>query len=112
MEEIVFACTINPAELGKRVDQIASLVPQVLARRLHGLTLTLEFRAEAAQDVRDFVAEESRCCPFFSFDVDEIDRGPRLVISPPPGGEAMLEVLDAGFAGDRSRLRAMFEGAS
>ena len=111
MKEIGFACTIDPAGLGKRVDQLDSLVPQVQARRRGGLTLTLEFQAEAAQGIWAFVAEESRCCPFFSFEVQEIDLRVRLVISTPPGGEAMLEALDAGFAGNRSKLRARFEVA-
>jgi hypothetical protein len=100
VEPIDFACTIDPAGRGQRVEQLDSLVPQVLALRRDGLTLALEFPAEAAQDVRAFVVEESRCCPFFAFGVDEIDQGLRLAIRTPPGGEAMLDALHAAFAGD------------
>jgi hypothetical protein len=70
------------------------------------LTLALVFPAEATQAVQAFVVEESRCCPFFSF---EIDQGLRLGIRTPPGGEAMLEALQAAFAGNPARLRAKFE---
>jgi hypothetical protein len=53
--------------------------------------------------------EESKCCPVFSFEIDEIDQGLRLGIRTPPGGEAMLEVLQAAFAGNPAKLRAKFE---
>ena len=106
MEPIDFACTIDPAGLKQRVNQLDSLVPQVLELRRDGLTLALVFRAEAAQDVHAFVVEESKCCPFFSF---EIDQGLRLGIRTPFGGEAMLEVLQAAFAGNPAKLGAKFE---
>jgi hypothetical protein len=106
VEPIDFACTIDPAGLKQRVNQLDSLVPQVLGLRWDGLTLALAFPAEAAQDVQAFVVEESRCCPFFSF---EIDQGLRLEIRTPPGGEAMLEALQAAFAGNPAKLRAKFE---
>jgi hypothetical protein len=109
VEPIDFACTIDPAGLKQRVDQLDSLVPQVLGLRRDGLTLTLAFPAEAAQDVQAFVVKESSCCPFFAFEIDEIDQGLRLGIRTPPGGEAMLEVLRAAFAGDAVKLRAKFK---
>jgi MerR family transcriptional regulator, copper efflux regulator len=112
MEPIDFACTIDPAGLGQRVNQLDSLIPQVQERRRDGLTLTLAFPAEAAEDVQAFVVEESRCCPFFSFEVKELDHGLRLGIRTPPGGEAMLDALQAAFAGNAAKLRARFEAAT
>jgi hypothetical protein len=111
VEPIDFACTIDPAGLRQRVDQLDSLVPQVLGLRRDGLTLALAFPAQAAPDVQAFVVEESRCCPFFSFQVDETDQGLRLGIRTPPGGEAMLKALQAAFAGNPAELRATFETA-
>ena len=67
------------------------------------------FPAEAAQDVQAFVVEESKCCPVLSFEIDEIDQGLRLGIRTPSGGEAMLEVLQAAFAGNPAKLGAKFE---
>jgi hypothetical protein len=75
------------------------------------LTLTLEFPAETAQDVQA-VIKESRCCPFFSFQVDEINQRLRLEIRTPPGGEAMLEALQATFAGNAAKLRTRFEAVT
>ena len=109
MEPIDFACTIDPAGLKQRVNQLDSLVPQVLGLRRDGLTLALTFPAGAAQDVQAFVAEESNCCPFFSFEIDQTDQWLRLGIRTPPGGEAMLEALQAAFAGNPAKLRAQFE---
>jgi MerR family transcriptional regulator, copper efflux regulator len=111
VEPIEFACTIDPAGLRQRVDQLDSLVPRVLGLRRDGSTLALSFPAEAAQDVQAFVVEESRCCPFFSFEIDEIDQGLRLGIRTPPGGAAMLDALQAAFAGNATKLRARFETA-
>jgi hypothetical protein len=108
VEPIDLACTIDPAGLKQRVDQLDALRPQVQGLRRDGLALALAFPAEAAQDVRAFVVEESRCCPFFSFEIDELDHGLRLGIRTPPGGEAMLDALQAGFAGDPAELRASF----
>jgi hypothetical protein len=109
VESIEFACTVDPAGLKQRVNQLDTLRPQVRRLRRDGLTLELAFPAEAARGVRAFVVEESKCCPFFSFEVDEIDQGLRLGIRTPPGGEAMLDALQAAFAGDATRLRARFE---
>jgi hypothetical protein len=112
VEPIDFACTIDPAGLKQRVKQLDALVPRVLGLRRDGLTLTLEFPAETASDVRGFAVEESRCCPFFSFEVDEIDQGLRLGIRTPPGGEAMLDALHTAFAGNAAKLRARFEAVT
>jgi hypothetical protein len=109
VEPIDFACTIDSAGLKQRVNQLDALGPRVLTSRRDGLTLTVEFPAEATQDVQAFVAEESRCCPFFSFQVHEIDQGLRLGIRTPPGGEAMLDALQAALAGNAAKLRARFE---
>jgi hypothetical protein len=109
VEPIEFVCTIDPAGLEQRVDQLDSLVPQVRGLRRDGLALALAFPAAAAEDVRAFVVEESRCCPFFSFEVDGTDQGLQLAIRTPPGGEAMLDALQATFAGDATQLRARFE---
>jgi hypothetical protein len=105
VEPIDFACTIDPAGLRQRADQLDALVPQVSRLRRDGLTLALVLPAEAARDVQAFVVGESRCCPFFSFEVDEIDQGLRLAIRTPPGGAAMLDALQAAFAGDGTKLR-------
>jgi hypothetical protein len=112
VEPTDFACAIDPAELRQRGDQLDSLVQQLLTLRRDGLTLALEFPAEAAQEVRAFVVEESRCCPFFAFEIDETDQRLRLGIRTPPGGAAMLGALQATFAGDATKLRASFEAAT
>ena len=109
MESIDFACTIDPAGLKQRVNQLDTLSPQVLGLRRDGLTLALTFPVEAAHDIQAFVAEESKCCPFFLFEVDELDQGVRLAIRTPPGGEAMLDALHAAFTGNAARFRASFE---
>jgi hypothetical protein len=109
---VTLSCTIDPAGLRRRADQLDSLVRQVLERRRDGSTLTLEFPAQAAQEVRAFVVEESRCCPFLSFEVDEVDQRLRLGIRTPPGRAAMLDALHAAFAGDTTKLHARFQPAT
>jgi MerR family transcriptional regulator, copper efflux regulator len=109
VEPIDFACTIDPAGLKQRVNQLDTLASQVQGLRRDGLALELAFPAEAAQDVQAFVVEESRCCPFFSFEIDDTDQGLRLGIRTPPGGQAVLDALQAAFAGNATKLRAKFE---
>jgi hypothetical protein len=111
VEPIDFACVIDPQGLQQRIDQLDVLVPQVLGLRRDGLTLTLAFPAEAAQDVQAFVGEEQKCCPFFAFELDQLDRGLRLGVRTPPGGAAMLEALQAAFVGNAAKLRAKFEAS-
>jgi hypothetical protein len=60
VEPTDFACVIDSAGPGQRVHQLATLRPQALGLRRDGLALTLEFPAEAAQDVQAFAADESR----------------------------------------------------
>jgi len=112
VEPIDFACTIDPAGLKQRVDQLDALAPQVRGLQRDGSALALAFPAEAARAVEAFVVEESKCCPFFSFEVDELDQGLRLAIRTPPGGEAMLDALQAAFAGNATKLHARFEAVT
>jgi hypothetical protein len=102
VERIDLVCTIGLADISRRADLLKSLVPQVLARRREERTVTVDLPSTAEEELRGFIAEESRCCPFFSFRLDRIAEGVRLTVETPPGGEAMLGVLGAAFDHDGS----------
>lgn len=64
--------------------------------------ITLRFDAGAADDVREFVAAESRCCGFFGFEVSRTDTEVRLRVTAPAAAQPMLDALAAVFADDAS----------
>lgn len=47
--------------------------------------------------LKEFVAVESECCPFFKFSIGSAGAGPTLDVSAPEGGEEAIRPLVAGF---------------
>jgi hypothetical protein len=86
-----------------------TLVPQVVAHRREDRILNIDVPAAAEEIVREFVAEESKCCSFFSFRIDDVEDGLRLTMETPPGGEGMLAALEAAFRPGASKVPARFE---
>ena len=109
MERTNFVCTIGLADIRRRAHLLDTLVPQVLTRRREERTVTVDFPAVGEEEVGSFIAEESRCCSFFSFRLDRIAEGVRLTLETPPGGEAMLSALEAAFDPSGSPGRARLE---
>lgn len=109
MERTDFVCTIGLADITRRAELLNALVPQVLARHGEQRTVTIDFLAAAEEEVRGFIAEESRCCPFFLFRLDRFAEGVRLTVETPPGGEAMLGALKAAFDPGGRAVRARIE---
>lgn len=97
MEQTEFVCTIGLADTELRTVLLDTLVPEVLARRREDRTFSVDVPISAEGSVRSFVAEESTCCPFFSFRIDRSAERLRLTVEAPPGGGAMLDVLAAAF---------------
>ena len=106
-----FACTMGLADVVRRATLLEALVPKILARRRRERTLAIDLTPAAEEEARGFIAEDSKCCPFFSFRLDRIAQGVRLTVETRPGGEAMLDALEAAFAPTGSPVRARFEAA-
>ena len=87
------ACTLAPADLAARREEIRALLRRALIQRERGKgSLRLVFRHSEATEaaVRDLVRRESECCAFLSFALTlEADRIV-LDVSGPPGSESVL----------------------
>lgn len=74
------ACTLDTRSFEARLAWIAALNARALTKSRRGdLALTLEYRREALDDVRDLVRGEQTCCAFLDFSLDE--RGDNLVLT-------------------------------
>lgn len=96
-KSIPIACSLDQAGLADRACSIAALGERLLAVETRGPRATLEFEPGAAAAVAEFVAEESRCCPFFEFEQDANPRSVRLAIGVPEDGKGALRSIVAGF---------------
>ena len=66
MEPTDFVCKLEVADIPRRTRLLEMLVPQVVAHRREDRILNIDVPAAAEEIVREFVAEESKCCSFFS----------------------------------------------
>lgn len=109
MEPTDFVCKLEVADIPRRTRQLETLVPQVVARRRKGRILTIDVPAATEEFVRAFVADESKCCSFFSFRIDRVSDCVRLTVETPSEGEAMLDALETVFDPNPSSVPARFE---
>jgi hypothetical protein len=96
-ETIPIACSLGQADLPERAELLARLGQRLAGVEAGGLAARLRFPAEDEDQLRQFIALESSCCPFFSFDLAEA--GDRLVlrVRAHEGGEWAVRGLVAGF---------------
>ena len=90
------ACSLGRAELAQRAELLRALGGRLVALDAEGPRATLRF-SEAADELRNFVAAESTCCPFFRFELSESGGLTDLRIAVPEDGEDALRGLVAGF---------------
>ncbi len=78
--ELPIACTLDTGSFKERAAWIGALNARSLtSSRRHDLTLTLEYRPEARDDIRKLVRGEQACCAFLDFDLDE--RADKLILT-------------------------------
>jgi hypothetical protein len=100
------ACTLDPAEMPQRGDEIRALVRDGLEAVERGERhVTLRFRPDPAirKRVEGIVAAESSCCAFLDFTVSDTDGATVLTIAAPEGGEATMHELANLFAAGSGR---------
>jgi ABC-type uncharacterized transport system YnjBCD substrate-binding protein len=100
------ACTLDPAEMPQRGDEIRALGRDGLEAVERGERhVTLRFRPDPAirKRVEGIVAAESRCCAFLDFTLADADDATVLTVAAPEGGEATMHELSDMFAGRSGR---------
>jgi hypothetical protein len=90
------ACSLDQAELPDRAAEMARLGAQLVAVHAEGRRAELKFAADRGP-IDQFVRDESRCCPFFEFEVSSNDLETTLAVSAPADGEWAVRGLVAGF---------------
>ena len=103
MTEIPVACTLDPAQMRQRGEDIRALGRAALSTVERGERhVVLRFRpgAEIREQVEEIVAAESECCAFLDFAIaHERDATVVTIVSPPDGAPVMHELADR-FAAD------------
>jgi hypothetical protein len=98
------ACTLDPAEMPQRGDEIRALGRDGLldAERAER-HVTLRFRPDDAirRRVESIAAAESRCCAFLDFSIAREKDATVLTIAAPEGAEPAMHDLADLFAGTR-----------
>lgn len=92
-----FVCDLTDRDAAERAEQGRRLAAGLLGHDHDGREARLRFDSALAAEVHRFVEDESRCCSFFAFRVDERDADVELTVGTPAGGEAMLDALVDSF---------------
>jgi hypothetical protein len=96
------ACTLDPAQMSKRSDEIRALGRAGLQAVERGeRQVTLRFGRDPAirEHVERIVAAESRCCAFLDFTLADEKDAIVVSITAPEGGEPVMHDLADLFAG-------------
>jgi hypothetical protein len=96
-ETTPIACTLDQRELPDRARQLAELGRELIGVDARGADASLRFPTERSTDIDAFIAAESSCCPFFSFEKTDDGDAIKLAISAPADGEWAVKGLVAGF---------------
>lgn len=96
-----YRCTLSLDELPARTDQIQRLVDGLHSRERDGRRVRLSFDPGLSGVVAAFVRDESGCCAFYDFVVEERDDTVQLTVEAPAGAEPLLDSLYAAFGPER-----------
>jgi hypothetical protein len=107
------ACTLDAGSFKTRLAWIADLNAKALTQSRRGdLALTLEYRREALEDVRELVRGEQACCAFLDFSLDERADHLVLTITAPEAARDAADMLFEQFEARGSPVEASACGCS
>ena len=100
-EELIVACTLNPALVRERIDEWTSVVERAAETEGHDTGVRLRFHDGSEEDearnllprLAALAAAEHECCPFFSFVVSLNADGASIDISAPPTARPLVDML-------------------
>jgi hypothetical protein len=98
--ELPIACTLTGASLAERAAWLRRLGDAALVEGAReGNRLLLEFRPEAADDVRELVRAENECCPFLGFEVRATEEAVGLTVTGPQDAGPVLDAMLSELSG-------------
>ena len=85
------ACTLSSDEYRTRLAEIAALAARSLRHHEYrGDQLELRYAPDAADQVREMVRQESACCAFLRFDIQQAADEFRVVVTAPDAARDAL----------------------
>lgn len=103
------ACALPPDDYAQQRSDVVQLFATSL-REMHrdGSRLLLEFDASSDLEeyVRELLATEQQCCPFFTFTIDTVDTTMRVEVLAEEGAEEFLSEVQRTAARAVSNARA------
>lgn len=96
-QTIPIACNLDGEDQPARAREMKRLGAALVAVSVEGSTARLRFDSRRVADLEAFVEVESRCCPFFEFQIEVADGAAELAASAPHDGAWAVRGLVAGF---------------
>jgi hypothetical protein len=106
-EELPIACSLSASDFPARMAQVTALGRDALVdARVDGTNARLSFAAGAGrrERVERFAADESRCCPFLRFRLEDAPDEVLLLIEAPDEAAGVLAELVAAFEAHRQAV--------
>jgi hypothetical protein len=98
-DALSIACALGASDFKERVAGIHALARRSLRRADRApLSLTLTYRPEALEEVRDLMHKEQTCCAFLAFDLKSSPRDVILTITAPEAAADAADLLFDHFA--------------
>jgi hypothetical protein len=99
-DPLPMACSLTAEQLPQRLAEVGELGRSALIdAAIAGGRAELQFTGgtDNRAAIDRFVAAESACCPFFSFDVRDEDEVIHMIVEAPPEGAEILQILVQEF---------------
>ena len=98
MSDTPIACTLSPQGMTARLELIDALAADGVLERAStedGIRVRLRDTPDIARRTREFIAAESRCCPFLEFRLGRQDGDLVLDIDGPSDARPVIEMFFA-----------------
>lgn len=107
------ACTLTGGSYDQRLRWIASLNSDGLrVHRREALSLDLHYTAAVRERVHELIRQESACCGFLTFVVDESSDGLLVTITVPERARDIVDDVLAPFLPARDSVRSSASGCT
>jgi uroporphyrinogen-III synthase len=96
VSDIPIACSLDAADLADRTEEVRRLAARALIgreRTREGQLLRFRDSGDTEAELRDVVAREKACCPFFEFALERGDGELRLEVTAPEAAQPLIDSL-------------------
>lgn len=106
-KDVPIACTLGAGDYQARMRWIADLNQRSLqGHHRDDLTLRIDYEASALADVEELVRQETACCAFLDFEIEERPSSVRLVVTAPEDARLAADTLFEDFIASGPSTRA------